>query len=189
MASTLTTTSILQGMADAIPTHESGDETSDLASSYEAIGLLIHAYLAALDFRLCGFQEDKSLRTCAASLFCHANLPAECDELAPRLPPQWNASFGSLSFLYKHKQSSMRFLFKIDKMGAKIEVRGLAVGDENIHRVERPIRDVVNSNALPVRITLNNGAEDRADLAEKLRSVFVSDQVIAGTLLMAQRQD
>lgn len=49
-------------MAEALPTHHHGDDSSDLASSYEAIALLIHAYLAALDFRLCGFDEDKLLR-------------------------------------------------------------------------------------------------------------------------------
>jgi hypothetical protein len=60
--SALSTQAILQGMADALPTHNPSDDSSDLASSYEAIALLIHAYLAALDFRLCGFDEDKNLR-------------------------------------------------------------------------------------------------------------------------------
>lgn len=53
---------ILQGMADALPTHAQGDESSDIASSYEVIALLVHAYLASLDFRLCGFDEDKPIR-------------------------------------------------------------------------------------------------------------------------------
>jgi hypothetical protein len=53
---------ILQAMADALPTHAQGDESSDLASSYEVIALLVHAYLASLDFRLCGFDEDKPTR-------------------------------------------------------------------------------------------------------------------------------
>lgn len=166
--STLTTQSILQGMADALPTHTPSDDSSDLASSYEAIALLIHAYLAALDFRLCGFNEDK-------------NLP-ECESLAPRLPPQWNAGFGSLSFVYAHKQSSMRFVVRVDRMGAKVEIRGLAVGDENIHRFERTVRDVVDSGALPVRIPMSGEEEDRSGLVEKLRSVFVSEQAIADIL-------
>ncbi|KAK0391388.1 hypothetical protein NLU13_0888 [Sarocladium strictum] len=166
--STLTTQAILQGMADALPTHNPSDDSSDLASSYEAIALLVHAYLAALDFRLCGFEEDK-------------NLP-ECESLKPRLPPQWNNGFGSLSFVYAHKQSSMRFVFRIDRMGAKVEIRGLAVGDENIHRFERTVRDVVKSTALPVRIPVNDGQEDRSGLAETLRDVFVSEQAIADIL-------
>jgi hypothetical protein len=59
----LDVSTILQGMADALPTHPKGDDSSDLASSYEPIALLIHAYLAKLGFKLQGFNEDKSLRT------------------------------------------------------------------------------------------------------------------------------
>lgn len=166
--STLTTTAILQGMADALPTHTKGDDSSDLASSYETIALLIHAYLTALDFKLCGFHEDKALE--------------ECESLAPRLPPQWNDGFGSVSFVYKHKQSSMRFVVRVDKMGTKVEVRGLAVGDENIYRFERAARDVVESKALPVRITMTDEKEDRSDLVDKLRKTFVSEEAMASIL-------
>lgn len=66
---TLTTTAILQGMADALPTQKSSDDSSALASSYEVIGLLIHSYLAALGFRLCGFHEDKNIRTSLSQAF------------------------------------------------------------------------------------------------------------------------
>lgn len=62
MSEPLSVGSILAGMAEALPTHPTGDDSSDLASSYEAIALLIHAYLAALGFKLCGFDEDKKLR-------------------------------------------------------------------------------------------------------------------------------
>jgi hypothetical protein len=164
----LSTTAILQGMADALPTHPQGDSGSDLASSYEVIALLIHAYLAALGFRLCGFHEDKPL--------------SECESLAPRLPPQWNNGFGSVAFVYKHKQSAMQFVVRVDKMGTKVEIRGLAVGDENIYRFERALRDVVQSSSLPVRITLTDNGEDRSDLVDKLRKVFVSEQAITDTL-------
>ncbi|EFY93935.1 hypothetical protein J3458_007004 [Metarhizium acridum] len=168
MASILGTSAVLQGMADALPTHQQADDSSDLASSYEAIALLVHAYLAALGFRLRGFDQDKVI--------------PDCESLAPRLPPKWNSGFGSLSFVYKHKQSSMDFVFRIDRMGAKVEVRGLAVGDENIHRFERTVRDIVNSAALPVRITMTEGQEDRSDLVEKLRNVFVSGEAISDLL-------
>lgn len=61
--SILSTSAILQGMADALPSHDLKDDSSDLASSYEAIALLIHSYLTALSFKLCGFDEDKNTRT------------------------------------------------------------------------------------------------------------------------------
>jgi len=167
--SRLSRESILQGMADALPTHAREDESSDLASSYEAIALLVHAYLAAIGFRLQGFDEDKKI--------------PEAESLAPRLPPSWNTGFGSLSFVYQHKQSAMSFAFRIDRMGGKVEVRGLAVGDDNIHRFEKTVRDVVTSSALPVRITLNeNGEEDRSDLVDKLSKVFTSEEAVNSIL-------
>lgn len=61
--SALSTTAILEGMAKALPTHTKGDDSSDLASSYEAVGLLVHSYLTALDFKLVGFHEDRPLGT------------------------------------------------------------------------------------------------------------------------------
>lgn len=72
----------------------------------------------------------------------------------------------------------MQFLTRVDRMGSKVEVRALAVGDENIHRFERSVRDVVQSSALPIRITMVDGQEDRSDLAEKLSNAFVSDEAI-----------
>ena len=193
--SALSTYAILRGMADALPTHPKGDESSDLASSYEAVALLIHAYLAAIDFKLVGFDEDKSIRKASPLLRCCSPLKyklrvtnvllpltvAECESLAPRLPPQWNSGFGSLAFVYKHKQSTMRFVFRIDRMGTKVEIRGLAVGDDKIHRFECATRNMIDSSELPVRITLGaEGQEDRGDLVDKLRKVFVSEQGISG---------
>lgn len=72
----------------------------------------------------------------------------------------------------------MTFTFRIDRMGAKVEVRGLAVGAETIYRFERLTRDVVSSSALPLRITLTNGHEDRSDLPARLRAAFTSTAAI-----------
>lgn len=74
----------------------------------------------------------------------------------------------------------MTFSIRIDRMGKKVEVRGVAVGDDNIRRFERSISDVVDSRKLPLRITIKDGQEDRSDLPEKLRGVFASEQAIAG---------
>lgn len=52
---------ILQGMAEALPTHEKGDTTSDLSSSAEAIALFAHACMINLGFRLLGFNEDQKM--------------------------------------------------------------------------------------------------------------------------------
>ena len=61
MSGPLNTDAILQGMADAIPTHPEDDPGSDLSSSYEVLALLIHSYMTALKFRLLGFDEDKRI--------------------------------------------------------------------------------------------------------------------------------
>lgn len=75
--SNLSTDAILQRMADALPTHPAGDDSSDIASSYEVVALLVHAYLTALDFRLIGFQEDNNLRksSLTTSPICPSHIP------------------------------------------------------------------------------------------------------------------
>lgn len=73
----------------------------------------------------------------------------------------------------------MKFVISIDKIGSKVEVRGLAIGDENIYRFEKKIADVAQSRSLPIRITLTEeGEEDRSDLAAKLGKAFASDDAI-----------
>ncbi|KAF1729881.1 hypothetical protein CRV24_010424 [Beauveria bassiana] len=175
--SALSTTAILEGMAKALPTHTQGDDSSDLASSYEVIGLLVHSYLTALGFTLVGFQEDRPL--------------AECQSLAPRLPASWNAGFGSLGFVYTHQQQQSdktTYVFRIDKMGAKVEIRGTvsSSSDSNtIHRFDVAARDIVQSGNLPVRIALDvdgKDTSDRQDLVAKLHRVFVSTTVVAALL-------
>ncbi|KAJ9419453.1 hypothetical protein FOXG_07160 [Fusarium oxysporum f. sp. lycopersici 4287] len=168
MSEHLSVTAILSGMADALPTHLPSDDSSDLASSYEAIALLIHSYLTALGFKLLDFDEDKKL--------------PECKSLAPRLPPQWNSGLGSCSFLYSYKQSAMVLSIRVNPMGKKVEIQGLAVGDDNICRFERSFGEVVKSNKLPIRITTKDNEEDRSDLAEKLQGLFTSEQTIADIL-------
>lgn len=51
--------SILQGMADVLPTHDKGDATSDMSSSAEALALFTHSSMINLGFRLLGFHEDQ----------------------------------------------------------------------------------------------------------------------------------
>ena len=143
----LSPAAILRGMAEALPTHPKGDTTSDLSSSYEAVALLAHAVMVSLEFRLVGFDEDDA-----------STNEARCRELAPRLPPSWNASFGTCSFAYAHPQSAMRFVVRVDRLGPRAEIRGLAVGHDRIARTELVIRDFVSANALPLRITLVGGS-------------------------------
>ncbi|KAK3687770.1 PI31 proteasome regulator N-terminal-domain-containing protein [Podospora appendiculata] len=158
----LNPTAICQAMADALPTHAKDDTTSDLSSSLDVIALFVHACMVSLEFRLLGFTDEAKVET-------------ECTGLAPRLPPTWNNSLNSHSFVYAHTQSSMRFVLRVDRLGGKIEIRGLGVGDERINRLELTARDYVSSAALPLRIPIDDaGDENRADLPQKLSQVFTS---------------
>ncbi|KAK3949085.1 PI31 proteasome regulator N-terminal-domain-containing protein [Pseudoneurospora amorphoporcata] len=168
MAPPLTPASILDGMAAALPTHAKDDATSDLSSSLDAVALFTHACFVSVGFRLLGFSEDKPEES-------------ECQSLAPRLPSTWNRSLSSHCFVYAHEQSSMRFVIRVDRMGSKIEIRGLGVGDERIARFDITTRDYVSAAALPIRITITEdgqGEEDRNDLPEKLKKAFISEERI-----------
>ncbi|CAJ2502055.1 Uu.00g049080.m01.CDS01 [Anthostomella pinea] len=162
----LSSSAVLQSMADALSTHPPGDATSDLSSSHEALALFTHACMISLGFRLLGFDEDKP-----DEAGCHAS--------APRLPSNWNASFNTYAFVYAHQQSALRFVIKIDRMGGKAEIRGLAVKDERIARAEVVIKDYVSNAALPIRITMRGGTEDRSDLPQKFQNVFISQSRVA----------
>ncbi|CAP71563.1 uncharacterized protein PODANS_6_790 [Podospora anserina S mat+] len=159
----LSPASVLGSMVEALPTHSKDDTTSDLSSSLDAITLFIHSCFTNLSFRLLGLNEDQKIES-------------ECAKLAPRLPPPWNASASSHSFVYAHPQSSMQFVIRIDRLGSKIEVRGLATGDERIARFEITPKDYISNASLPVRITMTpEGNEDRSDLYSKLSNVFISE--------------
>lgn len=184
---------IVRAMAEALPTHPKGDTTSDLSSSYEALALFTHACMACLDFRLVGLAEGQKGTADDDG----------CRRLAPRLPPRWNASFNSYSFVYAHAQSAMTFVTKVDRMGQRAEIRGIASATDKVVHFDVAPRDYVSSAALPVRITLKtptpatggsgsddnrNGGEegqeeeeeeDRTDLPAKLRAVFISPERIA----------
>lgn len=186
-ANPLSPQNVLQGMADALPTHQKDDSTSDMSSSAEAIALFTHSCMIKLGFRLLGFNEDQKNGTQRLPPCVYPSVPeltfaseTECQALAPRLPPRWNASVSSYSFLYAHTQSSMHFVIKVDRMGGKAEIRGLAVGDERIARLEITLRDYVSSSALPLRITIDaDGNEDRTDLTSKLQDAFISSDHLA----------
>lgn len=75
----------------------------------------------------------------------------------------------------------MRFVVKVDRLGGKAEIRGLAVGDDRIARFELVVRDYISAAALPLRIArAEDGTEDRSDLQQKLKNVFISEARMTG---------
>lgn len=165
----LSSDNILHQMVEALPTHADNDPNSDISSSYEAVALFSHACMVAVGFRLLGFAEGKSQES-------------EFAALAPRLSPQWNATFNTFAFLYAHSQSSMQYVVKVDRLGGKAEIRGigLAEGAEKITRLEITAKDYISVSSLPLRIgKTDDGQEDRSDLRQKLKDVFISPSRIA----------
>ncbi|KAK4448032.1 PI31 proteasome regulator N-terminal-domain-containing protein [Podospora aff. communis PSN243] len=163
---------IVERMAEALPTHDKDDTTSDLSSSLDVVALCIHASMANLDFKLVSLNEDDKTGS-------------DCARLAPRLPPAWNASINSRNFVYSHTQSSMKFIIRLDRLGRKAEIRGLATGDDRIARFEITPDDYISKSNLPLRIpftTQDDGAtvEDRGEaLASKLTSLFTHQASIS----------
>lgn len=202
----LSPAAIVAQMAEALPTHAKDDTTSDLSSSLDAIALFTHACMANLGFTLLGFGEDQKIgmshrhtHTWTQSRIHQLTssfAASECARIAPRLPAQWNRSLSSISFVYSHTQSSMQFVIRVDRLGGRTEIRGLAVGDDRIARFEISARDYISAAALPLRIPLssttatdnNDGTatregeqqEDRGDeLRRRLQVVFISPERIA----------
>jgi hypothetical protein len=57
-----TLTSIADAMAEALPTHEHGDTTSDISSSLDVITLLVHACMVKSQFLLWSTDDDPNKR-------------------------------------------------------------------------------------------------------------------------------
>lgn len=73
----------------------------------------------------------------------------------------------------------MSFIVRVDRMGSKVEIRGLAVGAEAIERFEYTTRDMVVTRGLPLRISLDaDGNEDRRGLPGTLKALFTSVDAI-----------
>ncbi|KAG9230827.1 PI31 proteasome regulator N-terminal-domain-containing protein [Amylocarpus encephaloides] len=158
----LSSESILEQMAAALPTHSKTDTNSDCSSSYEAIALFSHACMVAVGCRIIGYHEDRTKAQ-------------EFVGIAPRLTAEWNSAYGTHSFLYAHSQSSMKYLLKVDRIGSKADIRGIGLGDEKITRLEITAKDYISSAALPLRITMTDaGEEDRSTLQDKLKEIFIS---------------
>jgi hypothetical protein len=164
----LSASALLQGMADALPTKSSSDTTSSLSGSHESLALFAHACMVSLGFKLLGFDEKKTEE-------------AKCRDLAPRLPENWNASFNTYAFVYAHGESTHRYVITIDRMGGTADIRGVTVGEEDrIARFQVTTKDYIANTAMPVRIARQSDGddqvEDRTELPQKLREVFISDR-------------
>lgn len=132
---------------------------SKLNNAYEAVALAAHAGMIAVGFRLVGLGEDDRI---------DAHADAENPE---PLPTAWNAH-NSYAFRYKHSQSALEYIVKVNRLGGKAVVFGIGMGDDKTANFDVTVKDYISESSLPVSPS-TDGSND--DLAKKLQDVFISE--------------
>ncbi|KAK6540393.1 hypothetical protein TWF694_009192 [Orbilia ellipsospora] len=115
-------------------TDENPSSRAPLRSSTEAIAVLAHACMIAVDFKLLGFDEDDRIDEAIYN-----------GSLKP-LPSQWNPSTSSYGFRYSHNQSAMKFLIKVNRLGGKIVIMALGLGDDKTATMEIVTKDWISES-------------------------------------------
>ncbi|KAK2782712.1 hypothetical protein FQN53_009636 [Emmonsiellopsis sp. PD_33] len=132
-----------------------GDADEPLKNQWEAVALISHACMIAVDFRLIGLEEDHSI---------------ESQEPSSPLPKEWNAS-STYAFKYAHPQSSMQYLVKISRLGGNAVIFALALGHDKTTTFDLPVKDYISQSSLPL--------SKSPDLSRALGSVFISPSRLA----------
>lgn len=143
-------------------------EQPSVKTPAEAIALIGHACMAAVDFRLVGLGEDHNLRLSLhpSSIMPWSSLTCtETSTESPALPAEWNAN-DTFAFRYAHAQSSMQYLLKVSRLGNNAVVFALALGDDRTSSFDLPTKDYISGSALPLQSTDN--------LTGALRDIFIS---------------
>lgn len=173
--------SIALFMATSLP---KGDGLQ-LKNSTEAIALAVHAGMLAVGFRLIGLGEDERIGETTAAHAPHSPTVSLCfhsantqvlveahsDAEAPQsLPAAWNAS-DSYAFRYAHAQSAMEYLIKVNRLGSKSVVYGLALGDDKTTHFDVTTNDYLSPSNIPFTLPQDTSTEDAA---KKLQDLFIS---------------
>lgn len=138
------------------------DASPHISSNWDAVALAAHASMIALAFRLVGLGEDHRIE-------------AHSDSEDPQpLPKEWNATNGSYAFRYKHGQSSMEFLIKVNRMGNKAVVMGMAMGDDRTANFDLRAQDYISEGNLPLTFEFKEGETEEEAQRKKLVDAFIS---------------
>ncbi|EEH34079.1 hypothetical protein PAAG_05128 [Paracoccidioides lutzii Pb01] len=129
-----------------------GDAEVPLKNAWEAIALVGHACMSAVDFRLIGLEEDHKI---------------ESQEPSSPLPKEWNAG-STYAFKYAHPQSSMQFLLKVSRLGGNAIIFALALGHDKTTTFDLPVKDYISESSLP----LSKSAS--AETSRSLEQIFIS---------------
>lgn len=118
--------------------------------------------MLAVGFRMVGLGEDHKLET-----------PPTHPEQTPELPSEWNAHPGSYAFRYKHEQSSMEFLLKANRMGNKVVIMGMGLGDDRTCSFDVATNEFVSDGNLPATPKKEGSSDDEVD--DAIIKVFISN--------------
>ncbi|CAG8029928.1 unnamed protein product [Penicillium nalgiovense] len=127
-----------------------GDRQPSLKTPYEAVALIGHACMVAVDFRLVGLSEEHNL---------------ESSTITPSLPTEWNAN-DTFAFRYAHAQSSTEYLLKVSRLGNNAVIFALALGDDRTSSFDIPVKNYISTSAFPLSSSDN--------IPASLREAFIS---------------
>lgn len=151
----LAASSLARLMAAALPKSQS----PQLKTSYDAVALAVHAGMIAVGFRLVGLGEDHKL-----------DKTAEAED-TQSLPDEWNSS-STHSFRYAHAQSSMEYVVKVNQLGGKAVVFGMAVGDDRPASFDITVKDYISGSSVPATPITASTSEQEGIKA--LQDIFIS---------------
>ncbi|KAF3915173.1 hypothetical protein ABW20_dc0105238 [Dactylellina cionopaga] len=124
-----------------------------LRNPIEAVAVLTHACMIAVDFKLLGFEEDDRI-----------DEPIDSTSLKA-LPSQWCSSTSSYGFRYSHNQSAMKFLIKVNRLGGKVIIMALGIGDDKTATMEITKNDWISESFF---------SEDTGDSKRPVEEAFIS---------------
>lgn len=110
-------------------------QSKTLKYAQDGLAALVHAAMSALDFRLVGIDESSP----------NHDLPGNV------LPDEWNAHGpGHYTLLYKHDQSSLKFVLHVSKLGSRTMINAIA-SEVRTSRMLYPRTDGTNDRVIKLR--------------------------------------
>lgn len=150
------------------------NERPQLRNAFDAAALLAHACMLIVGFRLEGLGEDHRVEVKSEGTDVHS------------LPREWNATSSyNYSFRYAHNQSSLKYLIKISRLGGKVVVNGIGLGDDKVHTMDFPIKDFFLESTFPYTASPSRSQNENA---RAIQNLFISAGRITdlGSLLKIQ---
>ena len=136
------------------------DADPQIRTGHEAIAIASHASMLAVGFRMVGLGEDHKLE-------------ASSDREEPQeLPSEWNANPGSYAFRYKHAQSSMEYLLKVNRMGSNTVIMGMGLGDDKTTSFDLKYQEFVSDGNLPATPRKEGATDD--EIERSIQDIFIS---------------